>query len=216
MSKRWIGLVFILATLVFGAVVFDRLPAQVATHFNAQGEPDGYSSRAFAVWGLAALPFGLLLLFNGLPRVMPRRENFGRFEDTYWFIVNMVIAFICAFNVVILGNALGWGISIPTTVLLGMGALFIILGNLLPRTRSNWFMGIRTPWTLDSERVWRETHRLGGRTFMAGGLVTVFAAFMPPAIQPWIAMGALIVAGFIPVVYSYIAWRREKQAEQPL
>lgn len=216
MSKRWIGLAFIVATLIFGAVVFDRLPAQVATHFNVKGEPDGWSSRTFAVLGMAALPFGLLLLFNGLPRIMPRRENFSRFEDTYWFIANLVMAFICALNVVILGNALGWGISVPRTVLLGMGALFIVLGNVLPRTRSNWFMGIRTPWTLDNEKVWRDTHRLGGRTFMVGGLITVVAAFMPAEAQPWVAMGALMVAGFIPVVYSYVAWRREKQAEQPL
>lgn len=216
MSKRWIGLVFIIATLVFGAVVFNRLPPQVATHFNARGEPDGWSTPTFAVLGMAAIPLGLLLLFNGLPRVMPRRDNFARFEDTYWLMVNLVIAFLCAMNVVLLGNALGWGISIPTTVLLGMGGLFIVLGNVLPRTRSNWFMGIRTPWTLDSEKVWRETHRLGGRTFMAGGLVTIVAAFMPAQAQPWIAMGALIVAGFIPVVYSYIAWRREKQTEQSL
>jgi len=145
-----------------------------------------------------------------VPRIFPRRENFLRFEDTYWFISNMIIGFLCAMNVVVVGHALGWPVSIPTFVLLGIGAMFMLLGNVLPRTRSNWFMGIRTPWTLDSEKVWRETHRLGGRTFMVGGLITMIAAFLPGRIQPWVAMGALMVAGFIPVVFSYIAWRREK------
>ena len=94
---------------------------------------------------------------------------------------------------------------------LGLGSLFVVLGNVLPRTRSNWFMGIRTPWTLESESVWRATHALAGRTFIAGGLITMAAAFMPPRLQPWIAMGALVIGAFVPVVYSYFVWRRETQ-----
>ncbi|HEX6559998.1 MAG TPA: SdpI family protein, partial [Longimicrobiales bacterium] len=139
------------------------------------------------------------------------RENFLRFEDTYWFVLQLLVAFISVMNVVGLGHALGWPVNVPTAVLLGIGAMFMILGNVLPRTRSNWFMGIRTPWTLDSESVWRETHRLGGRTFVLGGFVTMIAAFLPEPIQPIVAIVALCIAGFIPVIYSYLLWRREQQ-----
>ncbi len=208
--RRWLGVVFVIAALVFSAVVYDRLPERIATHFNVQGEADGWSSRLFGAFGMpvcAAIAVGLC---NILPSVLPRRENLLRFEDTYWFMANLIVAFLCAMNVMVLGYALGWPVSAPTFVLLGLGAMFTILGNVLPRTRSNWFMGIRTPWTLDSETVWRATHRLAGRTFVAGGLVTMAAAFLPARLQPVVAVAALVVAGFVPVVYSYLVWRREK------
>jgi len=113
---------------------------------------------------------------------------------------------------VLLGIALGWPIDVPTFVLLGVGAMFVIMGNLMPRVKSNWMLGIRTPWTLDSESVWRETHRIGGRTMVVAGIITMVAAFLPDTIRPWIAFGALLFGAMIPAVYSYILWRREKQA----
>jgi uncharacterized membrane protein len=210
MNKRWLGVAFIAATMIFSLIVFNQLPAQVATHFNARGQPDGWSSRAFASFLLPLIAVGLVFVLNTLPRILPRHENFQQFENTYWLMCNLVIGLLCALHVVVLGRSLGWPISIPTAVLLAVGIMFTVIGNLLPRTRSNWLMGIRTPWTLESEYVWRETHRLGGRTFTLGGLITIVAAFLPARLQPWIAMAALAIAGFVPVVYSYVVWRREK------
>ena len=214
MSKRWLGTIFILATLIFSAVVFNRLPAQVATHFNTRGVPDGWSSRTAAAFMLPLIAVGTLFILTTLPRVLPRFDNFKEFEDTYWLLCNLVIGLLCALHVVILGRSLGWPVSIQTSVLLGIGIMFTVIGTLLPRTRSNWLMGIRTPWTLESDYVWRETHRLGGRTFVLGGIATIIAAFLPARIQPWVAMAALGVAGFIPVVYSFVVWRREKLKTQ--
>lgn len=212
MNKRWFGLIFAFAGLVFAASVFDQLPERVATHFNAAGEPDGWSNRVGGAFGLPLFIAALVAVFNVLPNIMPRRKNFEQFEATYWLICNLVTAFLFALHIVILGRALGWPIDMPATMLLGVGLLFVVLGNVMPRTRSNWFMGIRTPWTLDSEHVWRVTHRLGGRTLMAGGLITMAAAFMPARIQPWVGLGALAGGAFVPVIYSYIAWRREKRS----
>ena len=210
MTSR-LGLVFALAALIFSVVVYNRLPESVATHFNARGEADGWSSRALAALLLPAIAAGVVLVFNMLPRMLPRREHLESFASSYWLFANLVVAFMCALHVVVLGRALGWPVSIPTAVLLGIGSLFVVLGNVLPRTRSNWFLGIRTPWTLESESVWRETHRVGGRTFIAGGVVTMAAAFMPAEIQPWIAMTALVIGAFVPVVYSFLVWRKEKR-----
>jgi uncharacterized membrane protein len=212
MSKRWLGLVFILASVVFSLAVYGKLPDQVATHFGPTGEADGWSSRSFAAFGLPLLSFFIYSLLSALPQIMPRRENYERFSDTYWTIITVIIAFMAVTHVVVLGLALGWPIDVPTFVLLGVGAMFVIMGNLMPRVKSNWMLGIRTPWTLDSENVWRETHRLGGRTMVVAGIVTMVAAFLPDAIRPWIAFGALLFGAMIPAVYSYILWRREKQA----
>jgi uncharacterized membrane protein len=212
MSKRWLGLVFIAASVAFSVAVYAKLPDQVATHFGPTGEPDGFSSRSFAAFGLPLLSFFLFSLLSALPKIMPRRANYERFSDTYWTIIAVIMAFMSMTHVVILGISLGWPIDVATFMLLGVGALFVIMGNLMPRVKSNWMLGIRTPWTLESETVWRETHRVGGRTMVVAGIVTMAAAFLPDAIRPWIAFGALMFGALIPAVYSYILWRREKQA----
>ena len=211
MNNRWVGLIFIAAAVLFSLAVYNRLPEQVATHFGPTGEADGWSSRSFAAFGIPLLAFFIFSLMNALPKILPRAENFSQFADTYWTVVTMMVAFMLAMHVVILGKALGWPVDVPTFVLLGVGALFVILGNLMPRVKSNWVLGIRTPWTLDSETVWHETHRLGGRTMVAGGIITMIAAFLPEAIKPWVALGALMLGAFVPAVYSYVVWRREKK-----
>ena len=205
-----LAVLFAAAALIFTAVVYNRLPEQIPTHFNVEGEADDWASRPVAAFGPLALALGVLVVFHMLPKISPRRRNFEQFEETYWLFANVIVAFICALHVLVLGRALGWPVDIVSSVLIGIGSLFMIMGNFMPRLRSNWWMGIRTPWTMESETVWRETHRLAGKTFMLGGAITVVAALLPESVRPWIAIGALGIAGFIPVVYSYVVWRREK------
>ncbi|HEY0305735.1 MAG TPA: SdpI family protein [Longimicrobiales bacterium] len=212
MNRRWLGFTFAFAALLFSAVVYDRLPDQIPTHFNLAGEPDDWTGR---FWGAFLMPLlGMVMygLFHLFPRISPRRANLDRFEDTYWLIANATLAFLSALHVLVLGRALGWPIDITSAILLGVGAMFMIIGNVLPRTRSNWWIGIRTPWTMESENVWRATHRLAGKTFMIGGAFTIIGALLPPDIRPWVAIGALAIGGFIPVIYSYLYWRRERAA----
>jgi uncharacterized membrane protein len=211
MSKRWMGLVLIAASVAFSVAIYSKLPEQVATHYGVNGAADGWSSRSFAAFGLPLLMFFLFSLLQALPKILPRRENVERFQDTYWTITTIVIAFLSMTHVMTLGIALGWRVNVETFMLVGIGALFVLLGNLMPRVKSNWLLGIRTPWTLDSETVWRETHRIGGRTMVAGGIVTMIAAFLPQAIKPWVAFGALLFGALVPAVYSYVLWRREKR-----
>jgi len=211
MSKRWLGLVFVAASLAFSLAVYNQLPERVATHFGVNGQADGWSSRGVAAFGLPLAALGMFGLFHLLPRILPRRQNFLLFEDTYWAITTLVLAFFFAMHVVMLGMALGWPVDMPTFVVLGIGSMFVILGNLMPRVKPNWLLGIRTPWTLESESVWRETHRVGGRTMVLGGLITMLGVFFPTEVQPWIAMGGLGIGAFIPLVYSYILWRREQR-----
>ena len=212
MKKRWLGFTFAVAALLFSVAVYSRLPEQVPTHFNIAGEPDDWSGRFFAAFLMPAMGILMYLVFHLLPRISPRRANLVRFDDTYWMIANVTIAFMSALHVLVLGRALGWPIDITSAILLGVGAMFMIIGNVLPRTRSNWWIGIRTPWTMESESVWRATHRLAGKTFMIGGAITIVGALMPADIRPWVAMGALGIGGFIPVIFSYLYWRRERAA----
>ena len=212
MKQRWLGFTFAVAALVFSAAVYSRLPEQVPTHFNLAGEPDDWTGRFWATFMMPVMGILIYLMFHLFPRISPRRANLERFEDTYWLIANATIGFLAALHVLVLGRALGWPIDITSAMLLGVGAMFMVIGNVLPRTRSNWWIGIRTPWTMESESVWRATHRLAGKTFMIGGAITIIGALLPADIRPWVAMGALGIGGFIPVVYSYLVWRRERAA----
>lgn len=212
MKTRWLGFLFAVIALLFSAVVFTKLPDQVPVHFDLKGQPDDWMARRYAAFAMPLFAVLITLMFNVLPNISPRRANMDRFSDTYWTIANMVVAFICVLHVLVLGRSLGWPVDVTTATLLCVGIMFMMMGNVLPRTRSNWWLGIRTPWTMESETVWRATHRLAGKTFMLGGVITVVAALLPAELRPWIAMAALGIAGFVPVIYSYLYWRRENAA----
>jgi uncharacterized membrane protein len=207
MSRRWLGPAVIVAMVVFVAVVYGRLPARIPAHWNVAGEVDAWRSRAWA-WLLPGVAAAMRLLLPQLRRIDPRREHYARFEETFWIVVNVVILLLAAAEVVTLGAALGWPVD-PTQVLLAAtGVSLLVLGNYMPRVRSNWWMGIRTPWTLSSEQVWRETHRLAGKTFVLGGLLVLAALPLEPPLRVWAVVTGIAVASGVPAVYSYFAWRR--------
>jgi uncharacterized membrane protein len=212
MTKRWIGPGVIGGMLVFTALAYSSLPDRIPTHWNVSGEADGWSSR---VWGSLLAPViagALWVLLPVLRRVDPRRRNYDRFDATFWLIVNLLIVFMGAMHVLTLGVALGWAIDMTRAILVVVGLMFMGLGNYLPRLRSNWWMGIRTPWTLESESVWRSTHRLAGYTFVIAGLVAVVSALLPTKLALGMAMAAMLTGALVPAVYSYIAYRREREA----
>jgi len=212
MTKRWVGLPVIAGMLVFSAAVFTRLPDTVATHWSMSGEADGFSSRALGAVLAPGIAFALWLLLPLLRRVDPRQTNYERFDGTFWLVLNVLIVFMGAIHVMSLGAALGWPINVSRAMLVIIGVMFVALGNYLPRVRSNWWMGIRTPWTMESESVWRQTHRLAGYTFVIGGLVAALSALLPTSIAFGVGFTAVMVGALIPVVYSYVVYRRERKA----
>lgn len=210
MRSRWFGLV--VAALAAGVSVwaYSRLPAMVATHWNLQGRPDGYSSRFWAAAVMPLVTIGLTGLFNVLPKVDPKRDNYARFLDSYWLIANAVLAFTGLAHVLILANGLGYTVQVDRLVPVGVGLLFAFLGNYLTRVEPNWFIGVRTPWTLSSDAVWRKVHRTAGWLFVIAGVVIAAAAFAPRRTFASVFVAAVALAAGIPVVQSYILWKREQ------
>lgn len=211
MRSRWFG--FVIAAL--GAAVsiwaYPRLPETVVTHWNFRGVPDGYSSRFWAVLFGPALLVGMTLLFTVLPKLDPRRENYVKFLQSYWLLANAVIVFGLLAHVLIIANGLGYSVQIDRLLPAGIGLLFVFLGNYLTRVEPNWFIGIRTPWTLSSDTVWRKTHRTGGWLFVIGGLgIALAGAFAPRVAFLPLFITALVVMAGIPIVQSYILWKRER------
>ena len=209
MRKLIPGLAALAAALAFGLWAHDRLPAEVTTHWGLDGEPDGWSSRTLAVALLPAIGIGLALMLSVLPRIDPRRESYELHGGTYWFVANASLVFLAAVHVAAIGANLGWPIRMDRLVGIGAGGLLIVIGNLMTRMRPNWFMGIRTPWTLSSETVWRKTHRVGGYAFVAAGAAMALAGVLRPAATGIVAIVAVAAAAIVPIAYSYLAWRAE-------
>ncbi len=210
MRSRWFGLVIAAVAVAVSLWAYPQLPPTVATHWNVRGVADGFSSRLVAV---AIMPLVIIVmtgLFNVLPKLDPRRANYTKFIGTYWLIANAVILFILIGHGMIVATGLGYPVKIGRTMPIGVGLLFIVLGNYLTRVEPNWFVGIRTPWTLSSDTVWRKTHRTGGWLMVLGGLVIVTCAFLPPGAFLPLFIAAILIMSVIPIVQSYVLWKREK------
>ena len=208
--RRWLPASLIAGALLFSVAVYSRLPDQVPTHWGTSGDPDRFGSR---IQGAFLMPLVMVVIYLAMqwyPSRDPRAANIAKFRDVYDTVVTATIATLAGVHVVALGSALGWPIDMRTIVLAGLGALFLLLGNLLPRVRSNFIFGIRTPWTLSSEQVWTRSHRVGGYAMVAAGLLTLASAFVGGPVSLGVAIASSVIAALIPVVYSYVLWSRER------
>jgi uncharacterized membrane protein len=203
-----IVLVLIL-TAVITLVAYPVMPDVVASHWNAAGELNGTMPK---FWGLLLIPLLMLAfcaLFAVLPRIDPLRENYQKFQNYY---EGFVLIFSVFFLIVQLQIIL-WGLGIPVSPNLVMplliGGLFIYLGFLLEHAEPNWFVGIRTPWTLSSPSVWRKTHDLGGNLFKLAGFVSMFGVLA--GVYAWLfVLVPVIAAALVTVVFSYTEFRKER------
>lgn len=209
MKRRWLGPAVVAAMWAFAAAAYARLPHRIPSHWNLRGEVDGWMEKPWGALMLPAVATALLGMLWLMPRVDPRRENLRRFADDRRLIVNLLVLFFAVIQGATYGQALGWPVQVDRVIGAAVGLLFVGLGNYLPRVRSNWHMGIRTPWTMDNERVWRATHRVGGRAFVAAGLAMALAALLPLPARAWLTGAAIAVAVVLPLVYSYVAYRRD-------
>ncbi len=193
-----------LLPLLAGALVYSRLPEQVATHFDLQGNPDGWSSRAFAVFGLPGILLAVNLLMPFALRADPKHENMsGALVNIVLWTVP-VVSLLC--SGLTLGRALGYDLRIEMVLPMFMGVLFILIGNYLPKTKQSYTMGIKLPWTLASEENWNRTHRLAGFLWVIGGAFFIVMSFIGWNLIAFLIPVALMV--LVPTVYSYLLYRK--------
>ncbi|HEY5219286.1 MAG TPA: SdpI family protein [Gemmatimonadaceae bacterium] len=208
--RKWYPLILIVGAFAFSTIVFGRLPATIPIHWDIRGHANGYSGRMFGAYLAPVFALAMWGLLRGLPLIDPRRTNYAKFQGTYDLVVNAVITLIAALDVVVLGKALGWPIPVARLASVSVGAMLLLLGNVLPRARSNWWFGIRTPWTLSSESVWTKTHRVGGYLMSAAGVIVLGATLLPAVWSTGVIIGAVTAASLGSVIYSYFAWREEQ------
>ncbi len=209
-SKTSVTLILVLIALsiIIGALAYPALPAQVASHWGANDQVNGHMSR---FWGVALMPLimlGMTLLFLVIPVIDPLKENIAKFRDTFNTFIVLIIAFMLYIHILTLVWNLGYTFPMSLAMIPALGLLFVFVGVLMMKAKRNFFIGIRTPWTLSSDTVWDETHRLGGRLFIVAGILSILTVFLGNA-GLWIFFGLILLASLIPVVYSYILYQRE-------
>jgi len=201
-----------LATLL-SAAVYSRLPEQVASHWNEANQVDGTMSRFWGAFLMPVITTGMLALFLIIPRIDPLKANVETFRGAF----NTFIALIVAFMLYVHGLTLAWNMgfdrfNMGAAMLPALGLLFIFAGVMMKKAKRNFFIGIRTPWTLSSDQVWDETHRVGGTLFILSGFLTLFGAFFPQYAF-WLLMVPLLGSALFLILYSYFLYRRENQAQ---
>jgi uncharacterized membrane protein len=203
-----ISLTLIAIALVVGTALYARLPDPMPSHWNATGQIDGYMSRFWGVFMMPLMTIALTGLFLVIPQIDPLKANIAKFRGVFnWFIV-VFVAYMLFVYALTIAAALGYQFNMTVMLLPVVGLLFIGAGYMMGQAKRNFFIGIRTPWTLSSETVWDETHKLGSKMFMIGGVVTIVSAFLGET-GIWLMLVAMLVAAFVPIIYSYILWRRE-------
>lgn len=184
-----------------------ELPEQVITHWNAAGEPDGTMAKPIALALIPGLTAILVGLFALIPRIDPLRENLDAFRDVYdWFVV-LFAAFMTVLHGGIVAFNLGYDFDFTLLVLAAVAGLFYYIGILLDHAERNWFVGVRTPWTLSSETVWDRTHELGSRLFKLTAVVALLGLYFGDYAVYFLVVPAVSTAA-ITVVYSYYLYER--------
>jgi len=208
----WSG-VLILAMVGISLYGMSTIPedASIAIHWNIHGEADGYADKGFALWMMPAMALAVSLFMAFIPLIEPRKKHLvqsGVLFRTAWVGSMMVVA--VAHSVVVL-TASGMDLPVLQIIMATVGLLLTLIGNLLGKSQSNFFVGIRTPWTLSSDRSWDKTHRLAGRLWVLGGLGIAVGSFLVEASQiVFLMVGAVLVMTLIPVIASYFYWRGDK------
>jgi uncharacterized membrane protein len=207
-KAHWSLWVIVGLSFVVSAALYSKLPEQVPVHWNAAGQVDRYGSRFEGAFIMPILNAAMLLLFTWLPALDPRRDSYEKFKKFYKMMQWAMVLFLIGMQGVTLAWALGYELSISTFVKFSMGILFMVLGNYLGKVKPNWFVGIKTPWTLENEEVWTKTHRLAGPLMFLAGLLSLVLAFVDKPFTLWVIVGGLMLASFIPIVYSFVLYRQ--------
>lgn len=190
--------------MVIALLFYNKLPEQVPTHFGANGEANGYSSKVFFTFVMPLLYAGLHLFVNIMINNDPKRANSPKimFSIVRW-LIPVLMTIVTGLSI---AAALNVNINVSTWVLCFVGILFIVIGNYLPKCKQNYTIGIKLPWTLNSEENWNKTHRFGGIVFVLFGLIQIAGAFLD--FGGIITMITIFAVLLIPMIYSFILYKK--------
>ena len=196
----------LLIPIIVGLILWDKLPDSIPIHWGINGEPDNWSGKGFAVFGIPAFMLALQWVCVFVCTADPKHENYNSkmMKLSLWICPGIGLILSC----MVYPAALGYSISSKVIAPLIVGVLFIVIGNLLPKCRQTYTMGIKLPWTLASEANWNATHRFGGKVWVIGGIASLLCAFWG---NFWVLIVILAVMVILPTVYSYLYYRKHEK-----
>ena len=207
MKKHWktllITSIVILLPIVAGLVLWNRLPEQIPTHWNAQGAIDGWSSKPFAVFGLPCILLAIHWLCALGTSADPKKANHPQkvVQLVLWIIPALSVALFAITYAVALGKEVRIEVILPVLV----GLILAIVGNYMPKCKQNYTIGIKIPWTLHSEENWNKTHRFAGILWVICGIAIMLTGFFGSF---WIFSGVVLLMVLAPLLYSYLLHRK--------
>lgn len=207
-KKDWGILILIVLGFALGLFFYPSLPDRVPIHWNFKGEIDGYGSKFLGAFLIPLVNLGMYLLFLVLPYIDPKRKNYESFQSTYQYVKYLLIIFFLGLEVTTLLIATGSVVNTTIFMQIAVSLLFILLGNVMGRFKHNYFVGIKTPWTLANKEVWRKTHRMAAPIWVIAGIINILLTFTGVNFNgiDFIIIIAVIV--IVPTVYSYIIYKK--------
>ncbi len=200
-----IGIVLI--PFIYLAYIWKKLPEKVALHWNIEGEVDRYGDKSELILIPILLPLLIYVLFMIIPKIDPK-DKLKHMGKKYNVLKTVLTVFMSVLSMIIIYTALNESFYNPNYIFLMIGVLFAILGNYFKTIRANYFIGIKTPWTLENETVWKETHKLAGKIWFIGGLVIIFGSLILEKTANTVLFAITTVTiTLIPVVYSYFKYQ---------
>ena len=199
----------VLLNIAIAVNFYPRLPEQLTTHWTINGVANGTTSK---FWGvilgpiIVAIVYGLYLL---IPRIDPKKNNIQSFQKYFDTFINLLLIFLTYIYSIIIAWNLGQRFDFALLILPALAILFFYLGIMLENAKQNWFIGIRTPWTLSNEKVWDKTHALGGKTFKTAAIISLFGLLSRP-LTFWFLIVPILLAAFVPAIYSYFEFQKQK------
>ena len=208
LKKDYLLFIIILIPFAYLAYIWNDLPEIVPTHWDVNGEIDGYSSKKTLILIPILLPLLIYAILSLVPKIDPKNKikAMGKKYDNIKFILTLFMSLLALF---ILYSSKSQTVTNPNIILLLIGVLYTILGNFMKTFKANYFIGIRTPWTLENETVWKSTHKLGGKLWFAGGLlIIVCSLILDTKLNFYAFITITIIITLIPIVHSYLEFKK--------
>ncbi|MGA2298491.1 MAG: SdpI family protein [FCB group bacterium] len=214
-KREWLSLLILIIPFIIIAIYWNNFPARVPTHWNISNQIDSYSPKEIGLFLIPGMNVLMYILFLAIPRLDPRRENFKLFGTTYKILRISISALMLLLFVVIVLISLGMKLNVGQIVIYGTILLFLIIGNFMGNIRRNYFAGVRTPWTLHSEEVWRLTHRISGKVWVATSvLMLIISLIIDFKILAYVYFVYIAVIMLVPILYSYFIFKKlEKEGK---
>lgn len=188
-------------------VWYPKLPQMIPMHWNVLGEIDNYWPKQSGVLFLPVLTLIMYVSFLFIPKLDPKKEKYHLFSKEWEIIQTAIVGFMAYIQFVIIYLSLNPLVSILPLMFIGLGTLFILIGNYMSKIRQNYFIGVKTPWTLASEDNWNKTHRFASWTFVMAGIITLAEAYFL-WFSPVIIFSCIMLASFSPIIYSFLLYKK--------